>query len=90
MSASEDMSHPGYWGGIILVGKDVFVDVKSVRKRAMEHVINESTQKIRNSVTMDDNRLDLDGNSTLIFFKSFLYFMCFVLYSNSASFLHGP
>ena len=66
MSTSEDMSHPGYWGGIILVGRDVFVDVKSVRKKALEHTIHKSTQRIRSSVTMNDNRLDLDGNLALI------------------------
>ena len=67
MSASDDMSHPGYWGGVILLGKDIFVDIRTVRRKALEHTVDKSTQHFRNSVSIEDNKVDIDGINLLLF-----------------------
>ena len=70
LNVSEDMSHPGYWGGVVLVGKDVFVDVRTIRKNALEHAVNEVTQLTRNSVSFGDNEMAIDGNNQCLFNKN--------------------
>lgn len=61
MSTSEDMSHPGNWGGVIFVGRDTYVDVKTARRKALEDTIDKSSELIRGSVCLGDDRIDIDG-----------------------------
>ena len=63
MSASEDMSHPGYWGGVILVGRDTYVDIQTVRRKALENAIDSSTSLVRSSACIGDGKIDIDGNT---------------------------
>ena len=73
MNVSEDMSHPGYWGGVVLVGRDVFIDVRTVRKNALEHTVNEVTQLTRNSLSFENNKMTIDGNNRLFIYNVWIY-----------------
>ena len=61
MSTSEELSHPGYWGGIILVGGDTMVDIRNVRRKAQERAINHGTGLIRSSVCLKELEHSFDG-----------------------------
>ena len=61
MSTSEELSHPGYWGGIISVGGDTKIDIRNVRRKAQEKAISDGTGLIRSSVCLKELEHGFDG-----------------------------
>lgn len=61
MSDSEDTSHPGYWGGVVLIGRDISVDIRSVRRKELENAIDKSSDMVRGLVCSTDEKIDIDG-----------------------------
>eukprot|EP00794_Sanderia_malayensis_P015774 gene15774-17366_t len=47
MSNSKDHRHPGYWGGIVHVGRDAKLDIHSMRKNELKRTIDEGTSSLQ-------------------------------------------
>ena len=70
MSSSEKFNHPGYWGGIVLVGRDTTLDIRAIRSRALEECINQGTALIRRFVCQNDAAVDFSGKCNHRLFNS--------------------
>eukprot|EP00795_Rhopilema_esculentum_P010358 gene10358-19059_t len=52
MDSCEKLNHPGYWGGIIHMGRDVCIDIKTLRRKALEKAIDNGSGLVRESVCL--------------------------------------
>ena len=67
MDSCEKLNHPGYWGGIIHVGRDVCIDVKTLRRKALEKTIDNGSGLVRESVCLMEANMTFEGWLRLMF-----------------------